>query len=81
MTLSERREARLHALTVHHDTIQNKFHVYDLAMGAYWSCPYDTREEAEQAIAAWPALVALTPRADDVEYQIEDGIPQIAVAV
>ena len=81
MTLEQRREARLHMLIVHHDTIQNKFHVYDLAMGAYWSCPYKTSEQAEHAIADWPTLVALTPRADDVEYQIEDGIPQIAVTV
>jgi|GEM_PF-5912211 len=81
MDLLARRTARTHALVVRHDTIQNRYHVYDKALGAYWSCPYDTREEAEHAIAAWPALVALTPRADDIEYLIEDGIPQVAVTV
>jgi len=79
MTLEQRREARLHMLIVHHDLIQNKFHVYDLAMGAYWSCLYDTHEEADHAIAAWAPLVAITPRAD--EWTVVDELSITAVAV
>ena len=79
MTLEQRRGARLHMLTVHHDSIQNKFHVYDLAMGSYWSCPYDTLDAAEQAIAAWAPLVAITPRAD--EWTVVDELSITAVAV
>lgn len=79
MTLEQRREARLHMLIVHHDLIQNKFHVYDLAMGACWSCPYKTREQAEQAIADWAPLVAITPRAD--EWTVVDELSITAVAV